>query len=464
MADSGNILSILAALGQSPETPAPPVNVMQGLPDAPDGNYYPSQPAAPVAPPAPEPVAPTAATVVPDEEHPRKRRSVIDTIGRLADVFATVGGAQALYQPTLDSREDRTLKLGDHARQVDLDALKKTLTQQQVTEGALEPQIAARKRLGTALGALANNPNAADLWPSVAEQAGITDPQQIAAIGQQLQQNPQSAGIFAKALGADIDNLGKNVYFGTGPEGKTVAYQVGPDGSPHILDFSASGVTPSDPIKIVDTGGGQVIVGASGIPKRILPKTARPDTILTTTTNRDIAAGHDRTNITIAGMPARSKTAGGSDTGTGDALSYLDNISRGFDDLHKLGALPGDASGLGAVEGAVSRSAIGQKVGEQMGSPAAQKRLELVKNINSLQSEMIKSLPGSATRTKFEQEIQKARLPDPTKMSYATAQRVIGELKQQYQRALQASAKEVAGTAAKAAPQKSGGWSVVKVQ
>jgi hypothetical protein len=169
-----------------------------------------------------------------------------------------VGGAEALYQPTLDARQDRM-------NQVDLDALKRRLTVAQVGEAELSPQLAARKRIGTALGALANNPNAAALWPSIAEQAGV-DPQHTAAIGTILQNNPNAAGIFAKALGADIDNLGKNVFFGTDASGKTVAYQVGPDGNPHILDFSAAGVTPNDPIKVVDTGGSNS--GYRGIERR----------------------------------------------------------------------------------------------------------------------------------------------------------------------------------------------------
>jgi hypothetical protein len=154
--------------------------------------------------------------------------------------------------------------------------------------------------------------------------------------------NPNAAGIFAKALGADIDNLGKNVFFGTDASGKTVAYQVGPDGNPHILDFSAAGVTPNDPIKVVDTGGSQVIVGSSGAPRRILPKTARPDTIINANTSRDNNIRTNQTNLTIAGMPARPKGDGKAPGGDdGNVPNLLDNIEQGFNDLHRMNALAG---------------------------------------------------------------------------------------------------------------------------
>lgn len=392
MADSANILSILSALGQAAPDPAP-VNVLQAAQTPPPIVNVPPAPVAVAAPPAP--AAPAA-----EPGHPRKRLSVIDTIGRLADVFATVGGAQALYQPTLDSREDRTLALGDHARQVDLDALKKRLTEQQVSAGDLQTTLDARKRLGTALGALANNPDAATLWPSVAEQAGITDPQQVAAIGGILQQNPASAGIFAKALGADIDNLGKNVYFGTDPNGKTVAYQVGPDGNPHILDFSASGITPSDPIKVVDTGGSQVIVGSSGTPRRILPKSARPDTIVTTQAQRDIAAGHDRTNITIAGMPARGKggtgTAGDTTAMVTTAQGNLDELRGIYRDLKSMGAMVSPSQSAGQnVEARLRASGLGQTVEGAVGTKAQTLR----DRINSIRPQLMQALAKATGMT-----------------------------------------------------------------
>jgi hypothetical protein len=55
-----------------------------------------------------------------------------------------------------------------------------------------------------------------------------------------------------------------------------------------------------------------------------------------------------------------------------------------------------------------------------------------MKNVSALQQAMLKSLPASATRTKFEQEMLARGLPDPSKMSLSTAQTVIGQLRRSY--------------------------------
>lgn len=156
----------------------------------------PSSPTAAVTDTAQPPAAPVQQA----DDMPRKRRSLIDTIGRLSDVFANVGGAPAQYQPYLDAREDRELALGDHARQVDLDALKKQQLEQQIKTGDLSFQGDERARLGQALGAVAENPDAASMWPQIAEQAGIT-PEKAAQVGVLLQQNPGSAAVIAESLG-----------------------------------------------------------------------------------------------------------------------------------------------------------------------------------------------------------------------------------------------------------------------
>lgn len=454
--DSENILSILATLANEPPGAAPATNVLQAAAPTPPPVEAPVQAAPPPPPPPPAATPPAATPAAPAPEHPRKRLSVIDTIGRLADVFARVGGAEAQYQPTLDQRVD-------HANAVDLDLLKKTLGQQQVDAGILEPQLAARKRIGTALGALANNPNAAELWPSVAEQAGITDPQQIAGIGAVLQKNPNAAGIFAKALGADIDNLGKNVYFGTDPQGKTVAYQVGPDGAPHILDFSGSGVTPSDPIKVVDTGGAQVIVGSGGAPRRILPKSARPDTLVTTKTQRDIAAGHDATNIKIAGMPARSKTGVG--TAPGDNAAFvatakgnLDELRNIYGDLKKIGAMVSPSQSTGKnVEARLRASAGGQLLEGAIGTQAQTQRDRIASIRPQLMQSIAKAtgMTGKQLDSNADVKLFMQTVTNPASSYEANIKAIDG-----LERFIEANAKKPAA----ASPKAKSGWSVVGVK
>lgn len=435
--DPDNIFQIL--MGQDSQGGAS-TNVLQGMtPQAqPDPATRIAQAATAASPPTPKP-----------------RRSLLDTLGRISDVVAKVGGADPLYQPTLDARQDR-------ARLIDLEGLKKTLTEQQIAAGALEPQVAERKRIGTALGALAGHEgDAATLWPQIAEQAGI-DPQKATAIGHILAANPASAGILAKSLGADIDNLGKNVFFGTNTDGKTVAYQVGPDGHPHVLDFG-DGITPSEPTKIVNTGPTSVVVGQSGNVKKILPNGVSPNTAATnaqSNTNNERTTG---TALKIAGMPARAKDGTAASAKASDpraGLKIISDIQTSFDNLHRMQALPGEGSAAGNLIGTLGRTQLGQAIGAKTGlSQAAQERELLAKNLANLQSDLIKSLPGNATRTKFEQEIQKKRLPDPASMNYDTANRAIAQIREAYMTALRSQA----ATPSKITPANNG-WTVVGVK
>lgn len=450
--DSNNILSILAALGQSP---APSMSG-QMPPDVPV-TYQPPPPipapaappitnvlqtAAPMPPP-PAPVAvaaPQAATPTAPAEPPRKRRSVIETIGRLADVFAKVGGAEALYEPTLEHR-------GDHARQVDMDVLRKTLAEQQVASGALEVGATERKRIGTALGALSNRDDAATLWPSIAEQAGI-DPQRAAAIGQILQANPQAASIFAKSLGADTDNLGKNVYFGTAPDGRTLAYQVGDDGHPRILDFGGA-LTPSDPIKIVNTGGSTAVVGSGGTVKRILPNTVSPNT-----------AANNRTAITIAGMPARGKAGGA--TGDNSAMvetaqGNLNELRQIYGTLKKMGAMvsPAQAADKNVVA-RIRASGIGQVLEGAVGTQAQTQRDRIASIRPGLMQSLAKAtgMTGKQLDSNADVKLFMQTVTNPAASYEANIKAIDG-----LERFLKANRKK-----APAAPASKSGWSIVKVQ
>lgn len=134
---------------------------------------------------------------------------------------------------------------------------------------------------------------------------------------------------------------------------------------------------------------------------------------------------------TIGAAPPKGKQADKPGSSS-EVMGLLDNIQQGFNSLHQMKALPGE----GSLIDALGRTSIGQAVGEQMGGKAAQKRLEINKNISNLQQQMLKSLPASATRTRFEQEMLQRGLPDPMKMSYATAQTVIKQLRESYTRAV----------------------------
>jgi hypothetical protein len=471
--DSNNILSILAALGQGsplsgqmppdvpvtyqpiPEPPPmplpPPGYVEEGA--APVSNVLQTlAPPPPIAAPMPSNDAAIAignsgmnspAPAAAPAEPPRKRRSVIETIGRLADVFAKVGGAEALYEPTLNARADRLT-------QVDLDAMKVALGKQQIASGEQEIGANERKRLGTALGALSGQANAAELWPAIAEQAGI-DAQKTAVVGQILTANPDAAKIFAKALGADVDNLGKNVYFGTGPDGKTVAYQVGDDGQPRILDFGGK-LAPSDPTKVINLGGTTAIVGSGGQIKRILPNTVRPDTV-----------ANNQTAITVAGMPARTAgagKAGGSNAAMIEtAQGNLDELRTIYGDLKKMGAMvsPAQAADKNVVA-RIRASGIGQVLEGAVGTQAQTQRDRIASIRPGLMQSLAKAtgMTGKQLDSNADVKLFMQTVTNPAASYEANIKAIDG-----LERFLKANAKK-APAASK--PASKSGWSIVKVQ
>ena len=390
---------------------------------------------------------------------PKPRRSLLDTIGRISDVIATVGGAAPLYQPTLDAREDRSLALGDHDRRMQAENLK-LATDKFALGDSQNTRLGMAARGLQAIKTAGGDINTA--WPELAARMQI-DPQTAAAVAHDLQTNPNALdGLVAATTDPKYDQskYGGTIVYGKDANGNLVAFQpsLGNDAARNILP---EGVTPIDPQKFVDTGSAQVGVGTrSGKATIILPKSLSPD-----------QKNRSETAITIAGMPARAPagkgTPGVGDFGTANML--LDNIERGFNNLHGMQALPGEGSAIGQLTGALGRTALGQKIGEQTGNAAAQKRLEIEKDINSLQSEMVKSLPASATRTKFEQEIQRRRMPDPSRMSYQTAQNVIADLRRMFQQAQKDAAAELAKKSdtpvrPAARPKPQSGWTIVGVK
>lgn len=428
--DSGNILSIMSTLAGSPpggdssggDAPAPATNVMQAAAPPPASAYQ--DPTAQVA------QAATAAS----PPMPKPRRSLLDTIGKISDVLATVGGAQALYQPSLDAATARQTAASDHDLAVRKANLDYETSKFDLSDKQQEHANNERERFASVLGAVNDADDAANL-PAMMAAAGLTDARYKPFVDM-IQKDPDQAKVLASALGGDDgSDMGKTIKTGYDAQGNRVSYIVDGEGNPHILN----GVTPDASYKVVNTGDKTSLIGPDGKPKLIIPNKVSPNTAATTAQSNTNNIRTTNTQLTIAGMPARPKagTAASPSATAQDALSALDNIQGGFDRLHGMGALAGDPNtAAGTIEGAFGRTALGQKIGAQMGNPAAQERLALQKNLSNLQSYMISSLPGSATRTRFEQEIQKQRLPDPMQMDYATASRVINELRTSYKRAL----------------------------
>lgn len=130
---------------------------------------------------APEPAAPARA--------PRERRSVLDTIGRVSDVLARVGGAEALYQPTLDARQDRTLGMEDRERKIQADEIA-LATGKFNLGGAQSVRLGQFARGLKAIGAGGGDINRA-----------------LPILAQQMQLDPETVQMFQQAVATDPNAL-----------------------------------------------------------------------------------------------------------------------------------------------------------------------------------------------------------------------------------------------------------------
>lgn len=201
----------------------------------------------------------------------RERRSFLDTIGRISDVLARVGGAEALYQPTLDAQQQRM-------QQVDLDAMRKQQMQQQLATGDEALASLQRAKVGaTVKGLQAIKRAGGDInraLPLLGERSGMT-PEEVAALGTVLQSDERALDGLASMFGSEQE-FGLQPFYAQDAQGNLRAYQIGKDGSIQPIQLG-EGETPIDPLKFVDTGNNQVGVGTrSGKPLRILPKGERP--------------------------------------------------------------------------------------------------------------------------------------------------------------------------------------------
>lgn len=145
---------------------------------------------------------------------PRQRRSLLDIIGRASDVVARVGGAEALYQPTLDAYEDRAMGKEDRDREIDMDGLRRQLSEQQLKMGGLQITDAenalddhGRERIGMALGGIVGAEDPAAAWREVGTQSGLP-PEKVEAIAQALEANPEIAGSLAQSFGFEPPRQG----------------------------------------------------------------------------------------------------------------------------------------------------------------------------------------------------------------------------------------------------------------
>ena len=181
-----------SASSYMPPPPPVPISVQQAPQELPTAHPdLPPQPSLSPAPQAPQdPVTPVA---------PTHRRSVLDTIGRISDVLAKVGGADALYQPTLDANTARM-------NAVDLEKQRHTLGEQQLTTGQEAIEDHGSARMGAAMRGLtaiqAGGGDVTKAWPIIAANLHIS-PEETTHIAGLLASDPKNTiDMLTSALNA----------------------------------------------------------------------------------------------------------------------------------------------------------------------------------------------------------------------------------------------------------------------
>ncbi len=214
-----------------------------------------------IDPTMPQP-APVSQQPQPAQQAPRARRSLLDTIGGIADVLAKVGGADPLYQPTLDARQQFNQNAATTGLQQDV-------LRAQGTKLGDEHQATLRDSAASTLAGIAGQPNAGALWRQYAPAELPVAVRE--AVAQQLDQNPESAPAIAKIFGYEPKAQGTP---SDTIQRYNLAMQIGrPDLAEQILKSSADGV------KYQDFGGYlQPVNAATGAPAGPpIPKTETPD-------------------------------------------------------------------------------------------------------------------------------------------------------------------------------------------
>lgn len=133
----------------------------------------------------------------------RDENSLVSKIGGLADVIATVGGAQPLYQPGIDARLARSNAAEDRKYEIDQRPLERRLLEQRIASGDqgieagnLEIQNARNAQLegvGAGLRQVFGSTGPEGLaraWPLVAQQFGL-DAERTQQIGAAFAKDPE---------------------------------------------------------------------------------------------------------------------------------------------------------------------------------------------------------------------------------------------------------------------------------
>jgi len=339
----------------------------------------------------------------PQAEAPRKRLSLIDTIGRVSDVIANVGGAPAQFQPYLDAREDRALGMEDRDRQIDLDALRKKVTEQQLQTGQMGIEGDERARLGEALGAISANPDAAAIWPQIAEQAGISA-ERAAQVGEIISKNPKAAGMIADSLGW----------------------------APAKPGSQAKEVQIYETMLRDDPKGAQLYLQSLRDPKGMTPyQQAQLALAMDKFGFEKYKFENPQPTAAMRSAEAKGAAGGGGSTAMQGAMDNLDELSTVYDDLNEIGGLV--SSKNSTVDNIITRgraSGVGQLIEGAVGTEAQTLRDRIASIRPALMQSIAKAtgMTGKQLDSNADVKLFMQTVTDPT-ASYEANKRAIEGLK-----------------------------------
>lgn len=350
----------------------------------------------------------------------RPRHSALDIIGRISDVLANVGGAPAQYQPYLDQRADRTMAIDDRQRGIDLENLKRSILetqaplqtqqmQQQVQAGANELQDTQRARVAEALGGIAGHPDAASMWPQIAEQAGIPA-DKAAAIGQLIQRNPEMVGALAQSFGF------KPTAQGSQPK-EIQIYGLLQKQDPEMATTYLKSLSNPDAITPYQQAQLQLSLGRLGMDQEEFGYRRFNDN-----RNFNYRQQQDATKTD-------AKAGGASAQHRQEAGAMLDELGGLYGELNKMGALVNPKnSRMDNLGARLGNSGVGQLVGGAIGTEAQTKRDRIASIRPALMQTLAKAtgMTGKQLDSNADVKLFVQTITDPTKSYEANVAAING--------------------------------------
>jgi hypothetical protein len=289
---------------------------------------------------------------------PRKRTSVLDIIGGIADTFAEMGGATPMYQRNVDARTQRDREAELYPIQKTGFELENTKARTDIADKRTE-MVAAYARKAVEYLKSGGNINA--ILPSMYRGLGLT-PEEIQAYDPDIQRDPMGAmtalAMFGKSESA---KRGLTPFYGKDKNGNLIAYQTLESGGAEPIKLD-EGVVPAPPTTELNLGNRRLIVDRAG--NTVLEEAAGgiPSPDQAPTDNGGLAPIEGSTlqrnavsNATsnIQELEARSVSFQG-------AKDSIARIKTNLDAMRKAGSMidPGSGQSMGGRAAAVVQNAL----------------------------------------------------------------------------------------------------------